>query len=660
MALLTWRNVDAPNFSSSNDAARMAADLMNRAGNGAIASVDAFDNAIKDKQNSYALSNVLQYQDANELKQALADSRAFGGVDATRLTADTMRTGADRVGSLMNQAATQQAMDHNTEVYSDWKDKLEQGKAPEISAYLAASASGNPEQMAAARATLMDKGLRSDVVAPYIRDGATIRGLDLNNQMAAGDLIAKAKERSDAHTAMAAAQDVLKSGIGGDAIGLLHTKYAHLSPEAFDLATRFVENRTNIDLADMAKQGVDSSSATPPGVSAFDRLYGDDKYYKKSQPLIGMTLAQLAGETRHLYNATAGKIGQGNLGTTAAGAWQLTQTAINDVAPSVLGKNWKNAKFTPDVQEQLAKAYFDKYKNGDLVAKWPSLARFAGASKPGAFKDKNFDDFKYELALGEGGYIGGASQARSGASQAAIQIQQTLGRLNGDGGISEAVLQHADDHRDLNTVADEVVSKNKNGGMDKYDVIKAIEIIKSMPGAENLTYAAAGHAILQNATSSSDWWTKVKDGILSDPNTNGFRLGQAKLQELAAKLDPNNVAATAYTLNSTRAAQAMLQARLDALNKANARLQELYYLKTRGGRPDIDTSKAEMAVGASQLALTQYLDHVNARLNKEKQSAPNKASDLTPLKVTGSPTSIWGRSPDPVKQNVNKYDPSSW
>ena len=654
MALLTWHNVEEPNFRASGETARLAADLINRAGTGAEAAVSTFDNSIKDKQNSFAVNNVLQYQDADALKQALASGAAFGGVDPTRLTVDTLRTGADRVGSLMNQAAAQQTFDHNAEVNADWRDKLDQGKAPEISAFLAAQASGDLSKIAATRSALMARGLRSDVVAPVITSGAAVRGQDLSNQSMQGDITAKEKERADTHAGITAALGALEIGTGEDALRVLRQKYPHLSPEAQDYAERFIQNRSALEAAANASAaaGTDLNTVATPVYSAYNKLYGGDQYYKASGPLIDMSLRQLGRETEKLRQATVGKLKNDPRGTTAAGAWQLTQTAIKDVAPSVLGKDWQDVKFTPDVQERLAAAYYDKYKEGDLTKKWPSLARIPGASKPGHFSNTSFSQIKEVLAAGEGGFISAPAATRTAGNNATIALQQRLGILNSNP-YAQAVLKYSNDLRDPATVAAELVASKKLGDAKLGDVIDMIHDIKAIPAAAGVSPAAIGNAILTNALTGTAWWQRAVVSVLGTSGGKDVRLRNQLLTEIANKLDPETVAAVNLQAMETQNLLSSVKNAQDRYNAAQLNLRNMNMRKA-GGHANTDVSHAEEMLAGAEANLNSVSARVTKLLSDYK--AADKAAANPPKPPVPIPNDpLFSGSHLPPLSDKNRY-----
>jgi hypothetical protein len=104
---LTWRNVDAPDFSSSLSGIRAFSDLFGGALSGARAGLDRFDRSISDEQNSRFAMDLLSYQDPAAYKTALASGAVFEGVDPRRISAGNIQAAGSRAGDLLNQRLTE-------------------------------------------------------------------------------------------------------------------------------------------------------------------------------------------------------------------------------------------------------------------------------------------------------------------------------------------------------------------------------------------------------------------------------------------------------------------------------------------------------------------------------------------------------------------------
>lgn len=97
MAALTWRNVDAPNFSGVGDSLRTAASLMNNATSGFSDALGAFDKSSKSNADDAIINRALAITDPAEFNQAL-NSGAFSG-GGTRANEFLARRNSELLGN---------------------------------------------------------------------------------------------------------------------------------------------------------------------------------------------------------------------------------------------------------------------------------------------------------------------------------------------------------------------------------------------------------------------------------------------------------------------------------------------------------------------------------------------------------------------------------
>jgi len=131
----------------------------------------------------------------------------------------------------------------------------------------------------------------------------------------------------------------------------------------------------------------------------FDVVYGNGRYGSPVTPVTQSTISQLINWGRNvLIPATRGKIGAGpNQGTSAVGAFQFTQGTLSEYGPKVLGSNWRNVTFTPEVQDRLAEQLFNDRKGGNLKDTWASLPD----ARPGAYANTPWERMRQIIARGE-------------------------------------------------------------------------------------------------------------------------------------------------------------------------------------------------------------------------------------------------------------------
>lgn len=138
--------------------------------------------------------------------------------------------------------------------------------------------------------------------------------------------------------------------------------------------------------------------------NAYDVVYGYGAYGNTPKPASEMTLGEVVDWGKNvLIPATKGQIrdNQGNLvpdkGTSAVGAYQFTQGTLNDVAPKVLGEGWQNQKFSPEVQEGIARYLYEQSKGGNLRSRWQGLKN----EQPGYYKDIPWEQARLEILHAE-------------------------------------------------------------------------------------------------------------------------------------------------------------------------------------------------------------------------------------------------------------------
>ncbi len=138
--------------------------------------------------------------------------------------------------------------------------------------------------------------------------------------------------------------------------------------------------------------------------NAYDVVYGYGAYGNTPKPASEMTLGEVVDWGKNvLIPATKGQIrdNQGNIvpdkGTSAIGAYQFTQGTLNDIAPKVLGEGWQNQKFSPEVQETLAKHLYEHSKQGNLRNRWQGVKN----EQPGYYKDIPWEQARLEILQAE-------------------------------------------------------------------------------------------------------------------------------------------------------------------------------------------------------------------------------------------------------------------
>lgn len=114
MAALTWREVSAPNFSTSLDGYRVAGNALDRGFSGMADALGKFNGYNQDLATSALLNNASKYTDEPSLRGAIADGSVFNGVNPTYLTPDSYKALDSHASDLLANATSQQNINYHT------------------------------------------------------------------------------------------------------------------------------------------------------------------------------------------------------------------------------------------------------------------------------------------------------------------------------------------------------------------------------------------------------------------------------------------------------------------------------------------------------------------------------------------------------------------
>lgn len=109
MAVLTWRNVDAPDFRGSNQMMAYASELLSKAGDTAIKGIDTWQQGQTEIANNNGMRQAMSMQDAEQLQQALRN----GSFSMGQMDAQGMQNLQSRVSTLLDNAADTQSLNED-------------------------------------------------------------------------------------------------------------------------------------------------------------------------------------------------------------------------------------------------------------------------------------------------------------------------------------------------------------------------------------------------------------------------------------------------------------------------------------------------------------------------------------------------------------------
>lgn len=253
-------------------------------------------------------------------------------------------------------------------------------------------------------------------------------------------------------------------------------------------------------------------TSSGPGGNPYDVVLGNGAYGKPPAPLTSMTLGDVYDFGRNVLipnskKAGVGRDNRGLIGSSAAGAYQITGETLRRIAPQVLGADWEQQTFTPEVQDRLGEAiYNDAQRSGTPLNKvWASLSPQEAASLQG----KPWSQVRDTIVHGETG-IGGAPQTpQSTATNGSFVPIAGPRPQNAPAGYQYT----ADGHTlepikggpaDPSTPTSRNVQSNRKAETDYRKEFEQRQDVKSFVTARNQYYALRKTALNPNATASDD------------------------------------------------------------------------------------------------------------------------------------------------------------
>ena len=409
MAQITWRNVDAPNFSGVGDSIRTFSGLLGNATAGLGDALGNFQNAARQEVGNQVMQNALQYQDPTEYRNALASGALFRGVDPSLISNRTLENLDNRTGNLLNQATQQQALDYNTYRTGRMQDLDARGDAasPALRQLALAYQSGDPNTIAKAQqqyGSALDS-LPADQVQEIMGRLQSQGSNAIGQRRDLFNLGTNMRDDADSQAAIGVLSQIVRGAENPNDARILAEAYSkQLSPTA--------QARLQGLLAQQYPGTYGNNVTSAPGTagtrsgSPFDVTY---QFQGTSKPITQMSIGEV---TNHQANMISSQ------GASPVGAYQINKATLEDFAPKVLGENWRNMPLSPENQDKIGEAIFNARKNGNLKDTWAALPD----STVGAYKNRTWDEMKGLIAQAEVG-------ANPLAVQQAVQGNQAVSNL---------------------------------------------------------------------------------------------------------------------------------------------------------------------------------------------------------------------------------------
>lgn len=564
MAQITWRNVDAPNFSGVGDSIRSFSGLLGNATAGLSDALGNFQNAARQEVGNQVMQNALQYQDPTEYRNALASGALFQGVDPSLISNRTLENLDNRTGNLLNQATQQQALDYNTYRTGRMQDLDARGDAasPALRQLALAYQSGDPNTIAKAQQQYggaldaLPADQVQEIMGRLQNQGSNAIGQrrDLFN------LGTNMRDDADSQAAIGALSQIVRGAENPNDARILAEAYSRgLSPTA--------QARLQGLLAQQYPGTYGNNVTSAPGTagtrsgSPFDVTY---QFQGTSKPITQMSIGEV---TNHQANMISSQ------GASPVGAYQINKATLEDFAPKVLGENWRNMPLSPENQDKIGEAIFNARKNGNLKDTWAALPD----STVGAYKNRTWNEMKGLIAQAEVG-------ANPLAVQQAVQGNQAVSNF-ATGMIGTRLMENnavgnvPDYLRTLGDTATpgEVVNRlleNDFKGADRNWVLARVNEIAQRASVSPAMAATVMQRAQTNVPENMIWrGLQGLNPFISNEAGNGTRLNDDAVDQMVGALQRGEPLEQSVRNLSTAQAAQNVQAAQQAYDAALAQLQ---------------------------------------------------------------------------------------
>ena len=519
MATLTWRNVDSPNFAGALAGYRSSAELLNNAFDSLRQGLGDFQAQRTADADSQVLANSLQFTDPAAYQEALKSGAILGGIDPTRVSSQAIEALASRAGTLINNSANEYDLNRAKET-----NAAMDAARPALVAIAEANASGDPAKIAAAQQQYGPQLANlpaADILKTYLT-GQSLEAGSLSNDATrfTNDTTARNDEDTQAATALVNQIRENKITVDGARQELLA---ADLSAGARSKATELLGGMFPGMFGPI---GSTPGAAPAPGggsagSAAYDTVVGNGQFGSPSQPLSSMSIGQAIEFGQNvLIPGTRGNRQLGlpaDKGSSAMGAFQITQQTLQDYAPKALGADWKDQPMSAANQDKIAEAIFNDRKQGNLADTWVSLPD----KTPGAYADKSWEEMRQVIARGE---VGMDLPSMQEVAAAQGQLGQRTMSNNAADGAAQDLVKNFGSNATVGSVTDQLV-KGDFAGADTNKLRKQIRKIMEMSaskeyggtGSPSINAAQAGAILQRSIATSNPWSDDGNTGLTSSP-----------------------------------------------------------------------------------------------------------------------------------------------
>jgi uncharacterized protein YfcZ (UPF0381/DUF406 family) len=511
MATLTWRNVDNPNFTGAMAGYRSSAEMLNNAFDNLRQGLGDFQAQRTADADSQVLANSLQFSDPAAYQEALKSGAILGGIDPTRVSSQTMGALASRAGTLINNSANEYDLNRAKET-----NAAMDAARPALVAIAEANASGDPAKIAAAQQQYGPQLANlpaADILKTYLT-GQSLESGSLRNDATRFTNDTTVRNDEDTQAATALVNQIRENNITVDG-ARQELLAADLSAGARSKATELLGGMFPGMFGPIGSTPGAAPGGSSGGSAAYDTVVGNGQFGSPSQPLSSMSIGQAIEFGQNvLIPGTRGNRQLGlpaDKGSSAMGAFQITQETLQDYAPKALGSDWQKQPMSAANQDKIAEAIFNDRKQGNLADTWVSLPD----KTPGAYAGKSWEEMRQVIARGEVGMeLPGIDDLLAASANEVAAAQGQLGSRvmsnNAADGAAQDLVNNFGSNATVGSVTDQLV-KGDFAGADANKVRNQIRSIMQMSaskeyggtGSPSINAAQAG-AILQRSIATSD------------------------------------------------------------------------------------------------------------------------------------------------------------
>lgn len=664
MAQLTWRPVDAPDFSNSMNGIRSFSSLLDQAFEGAQKGLDKYEQIQDDRVNQGAMAELAAIQDPALAAAAVQD--LLKRPDAKRYSAAVFDLAMRRPGQVVDQATGKIQFDRTN---NDWtRDLAFQNKldasGPLVQQLRAAQRNNDVKAIAALEGQLSKnfEGAPIDRVLKFYDSQANSeqsylgmantrqsmfqgkvnfenaqedRTFDQTAKSYAGSLLANYQDRD---SAFAAAKSMLD---GGKIDGRMFQQIAH-----------------NLGIANFPdiSQYADPLAGIGSGGGAGD----SSRIMNYQARAAGFTAVPDSVKTLGQASEFALGVNRAGVASSAMGTYQIVGDTLRRYAPKVFGQNWQNVDFNVVNQDKIARAIFDdnKHSAAALRKQWISLDE----NEARALVGKSWDQARDVISRNETSSVASMLIGQAAAAGQNVATGAASMETNAGNNLPNKFFELAGSTETARQTAVRLAKENPgvNAAWLEGQIIKLQgEMAKAGGKRTNINSAMVGQALMDNAGAQSarEFWGRAIPDFLAG-NTIG--------DDLVVNLDGARGALKEYingSLDDTVMSNTMRNGTVQVQQQAQARVQQaqaalqakINAAAARGQTPRVDREIQALAQ-ATQVynEVTRMRDAPGQNLGPgyEKPAAPSGGRAAAPIAQASAKTPA-----QPAKQPQQSKQP---